>query len=135
MGASAQVNLSYIGNGPTGSGQIISDATPGVKSKTLYGYGTLVSGSDATTAPVGFVDGVASLGRTIVIPINKVDASDGTNSVYYSVGADSALSNGDLVTVLGCSVSANNVTGQVVSKVGSDRFSAINSTGTAETGL
>lgn len=135
MGASAAINLSYIGNGPSGAGQIISDATPGPKSKTLYGYGTLVSGSDATTAAVNFVDGVASLGKTIVIPINSVDASDGTNSVYHSVGADSAFQNGDLVTVLGCSVGANNVSGVVVSKVGSDRFSAINSTGTAESGL
>lgn len=135
MGASALIKLNYIGNGPTGSGQIIADQTSAPKGKTLYGYGTLVSGSDATTAAVGFVDGVASLGRTIVIPINKVDASDGTNSVYYSVGADSAFSNGDLVTVLGCSVSANNVTNAVVSKVSSDRFSAINASGTAETGL
>ena len=135
MGASALIKLSYLGNGPSGSGQIISDATPGPKSKTLYGYGTLISGSDATTAAVGFVDGVATLGQTIVIPIWQVDASDGTNSVYHSVGADSSLGNGDLVTVLGCSVAANNVTAAVVSNVGSDRFSAVNASGTAETGL
>lgn len=61
MGASAAVNLSYIGTGPAKSGQVIADNEGGAKAKTLYGYGTIVSGSDATTVTVNFIDGTETL--------------------------------------------------------------------------
>jgi len=62
--AAPSLNLSYIGNGPTASGQIISDGTPGVRSKTLYAYGVAANGNTTTganAAPVGFIDGTSTL--------------------------------------------------------------------------
>jgi hypothetical protein len=135
MGASAAITLKYVGQGPSGDGQIIADQTSGPKSKTLYGYGTLVSGSDATTAAVNFVDGVAGFGKKIVLRIQSVAASDGTNSVYSSTDACGQVAVGDKVTVTGCSVAANNVSAANVVAVTSSTITVVNSTGTAESGL
>ena len=135
MGASASINLKYVGQGPSGGGQIIADQTSGPKAKTLYAYGTLVSGSNATTAPVNFIDGVQSLGKTFVLPLWKVavNATTSTYADYYSVGADSQIAVGDTVAVAGFTNSGNNVTNLSVSKVFGDHFTASNSGVVAET--
>ena len=138
MGASAAITLSYIGQGPSGQGQIIADQTSGPKSKTLYGYGTLVSGSDATTATVNFIDGTQTLGTTIVLPLQSVEAAQTykgavNTALYHSVGADSALAVGDTVVIAGFGTAANNQTAAVVTVVEANRFGVVNSTAVAET--
>jgi len=83
---------------------------------------------------VYWIDGTASLGKTYAISFWAVDASDGTNSVYYSVGPDSSLIAGDVITVTGFSVSANNVTAATVASVGSNFVKIANTSGTKEAG-
>ena len=134
MGASAAVNLKYIGTGPTAQGQIISDIQGGPRSKTLYGYGTIVSGSDATTCPINFIDGTQTLGQSFTIPLSqvKVNATTSTYADYYSPGPDTRILVGDTVAVTGFTNSGNNVTNLSVSSVFSDHFTASNSGVVAE---
>ena len=137
MGASAAITLSYVGNGPSGGQQIIADQTSGPKAKTLYGYGTLVSGSDATTAPVYFIDGTQSMAKTIVLQAQSVDAPVtylGTANVafYHSVQGDGQIAVGDTVTIAGFSTSANNTTGTVLYVV-TGAIGISNSSSVAET--
>jgi hypothetical protein len=84
MGASAAVNLSYIGNGPSASNQVLSDGTPGPKSKTLYGYGTIVSGSDATTVQINFIDGTSVL-KSVPAFVNVFRAGNSGDSAAAGV--------------------------------------------------
>lgn len=79
MAASAAVNLSYIGNGPTASNQVISDGTPGAKGKSLYAYGTIVSGSDATGVVVNFIDGTSVL-KAVPVWVNLFYAGNSADS-------------------------------------------------------
>src|SRR5712691_483674 len=137
MGASAAINLSYVGQGPSGGGQIIADQTSGPKSKSLYGYGTLVAGSDATTATVNFIDGTQSLGKQVVLSLQSVDAPityQGTanTAFYHSVFADSQLTVGQSLTIAGFTNAGNNVTA-TVTFVLNDRFGVTNSGSVAET--
>ena len=139
MGASAAINLSYVGQGPSGGGQIIADQTSGPKAKTLYGYGTLVSGSDATTAQVNWIDGTQSMGQTIVLPVQSVEAAQtykgvANTALYHSVFADGALTTADSVIIAGFTTAANNqATAQAVTFVENNRFGIANSTAVAET--
>jgi hypothetical protein len=119
MGASAAVNLSYIGQGPSASGQIIADSTSGPKAKTLYGYGTIVSGSDAVSVVVNFIDGTSTLAKTPVwvnlfYAGNSSDSStaaalfqSGTNKLSLGAisGASSFVVNYPTVTTSGVSIS------------------------------
>lgn len=136
MGASAAVNLSYLGNGPSGGGQIIADQTSGPKAKTLYAVGTLLSGNDATTAAVNFIDGTQSLGKQVLLQLQSVDAPvtyQGTANVafYHSTGADSQLAVGTSVTIAGFTTSANNVTASVLFVTASS-FGVSNASSAAE---
>lgn len=140
--ANPVINLSYIGLGPTGSGQSIADQTSGPKSKMLFGYGTLTvsSGTFCTTtvAAVNWIDGTASLGKTTVLSFYAVDAT-GVNAAsgssrYYSVGADSACIVGDSVTVTGFTDTNNNVSAAAVTAVGSNFVDITNASGTKEAG-
>lgn len=135
MGASAQVNLSYIGQGPAAGGEIIADQTSGPKSKTLYGYGTIISGSNATSVAIGYIDGVQIMGKTIVLPLTSVavDATTSTYADYYTNGAATQIKVGDTVAVAGFTNSGNNVTNLSVSKVFTNGFVASNSGVVAET--
>jgi len=91
--AQAVVNLSYIGNGPSGSGQVIADQTSGPKSKTLYAYGTLVASSGTfvteTAAAVNFIDGTSTLASKPAFVNVFLAGSSGDSS-----GAAAALSSG-----------------------------------------
>lgn len=135
MGASAAVNLSYIGAGPTAGQQIIADVNSGPRGKTLYGYGTIVSGSDATTVRVNYIDGVQTLGSAFTIGLTRVavNATTSTYADYYSNGPVSRMRVGDTVGVVGFTNSGNNVTNLAVSQVFTDHFSASNSGVVAET--
>lgn len=54
-------NISYSGNGPTATGQIINDGTPGDHSRALDGFGQLTLDGSATTVTLNFIDGTATL--------------------------------------------------------------------------
>jgi hypothetical protein len=116
--AAPSLNLSYIGQGPTAGGQIIFDQTSGPKAKTLYAYGVATNGNTTTganAAPVGFIDGVQSLGKTLVLNLYGCGAPgtapDGTAncSPYYTVQGATQVLVGDTVTVAGFSNSNNNI--------------------------
>jgi hypothetical protein len=136
MGASAQVNLSYIGQPATSAlgGQIIADQNGGPLAKTLYGYGTILSGSTATSVAVGFIDGTQTFGNTFVLPLTqvKVDATTSTYADYYSFGPITRIAVGDVVAVTGFTNSGNNVTNLTVSSVNGSYFAASNSGVVAE---
>ena len=134
MGASAAVNLSYIGPSVTG-GNILANEGSGPQARTLYGYGTIVSGSNATSVAVNFIDGTQTLGKTIVLPLSKVavNATTSTYADYYSPNAVTQIKVGDTVSVVGFTNSGNNVTNLAVSQVFTDHFTASNSGVVAET--
>ena len=130
------VNLSYVGNGPSASGQAVASSFGGPRAKQLVGYATVVGDGSSAGGTVNFIDGTAKLGqKNIVLSIQSIDASDGTNSVYHSVNADTQIAVGDLVTVTGCSVSANNVSAAAVAAVSASTVTVANASGTAESGL
>ena len=137
MGASAAITLSYIGNGATAGGQAIADQTSGPKAKTLYAYGTLVSGSDATTAAVNFIDGTQGFGQTVRLSVQSVAApvtlAGVANQAFYaSVSGVNSLATGQSVTISGFATSANNVTA-TVNTLTSTGFYVTNSSAVAET--
>jgi len=116
--AAPSLNLSYIGQGPTAGGQVIADQTSAPKSKTLYGYGIAANGNTtaaANAAPVGFIDGVQSLAKTLVLSIQSCGAAttapDGTAHCvpYYSVQGCGQVAVGDTVTVAGFANANNNI--------------------------
>ena len=82
--AAPVINLSYVGNGPTATGQVISDGTPGPKSKTLYAYGNLVvsSGTWCTTTSytVNFIDGSSTLTKIPVFVDVFIAGSSGDST-------------------------------------------------------
>lgn len=141
MGASAAINLKYVGNGPSGGSQTISDITGGPKAKTLYGYGTLVSGSDATTAPVNFIDGVQKLGKPLLLSLQSVEAPATYQGVaniawYHSVQADSQFAVGDKPIIAGFTNSGNNLAAGsevAISFVRADAIGIVNASSVAET--
>jgi len=51
------VNLSYVGQGPTGNGQTIADQRSGPIAKQLVGFGTATLDGSLTTFDVNFIDG------------------------------------------------------------------------------
>lgn len=134
-------NLSYIGQGPSGSGQIIAEQTSGPKAKTLYGYGVLKAastlGTTITSSNVGWVDGVQSLGNTIVTTLQSVAAPVTLNGVanqafYAGNKGATAFIVGDSATIAGFATSANNVTA-TVNVVTSTGFYVTNASSVAET--
>lgn len=137
MGASAAVNLSYIGQGPSGGGQRIADQTSGPKAKTLYGVGTLLSGSDATTAAVNFIDGTQSLGEVIITSLQSVAAPVTLNGVanqafYAGNKGATQFQVGQSAVIAGFTTAANNVTA-TVNVVTSTGFYVTNASSVAET--
>lgn len=116
--AAPSLNLSYVGNGPTGGNQIIADLTGGPKAKTLYGYGVAANGNTTTaanSAPVGFIDGVQSLGKQVILQLQSVDApitylGTANTAFYHSVQGDGQVKIGDSVVIAGFTNSGNNGT-------------------------
>ncbi len=119
--AAPSLNLSYIGNGPTGSNQSIADLTSGPRAKTLFAYGVATNGNTTTganAAPVGFIDGVQSLGKTIVLQLQSVDApvtylGTANTAFYHSVQGCGQVKVGDSVTTSGFANGGNNATNTV----------------------
>jgi hypothetical protein len=140
MTAAPSLNLSYIGNGPTGANQSIAQGTSGPVAKTLYAYGVATNGNTTTAAnaaPVGFIDGVQSLGKTIVLQFQSVGAPasyQGTaNQAYYaSVQGVGQLQVGQSITFAGFSNSGNNTTATINYVTGSGVY-VTNSSSVAET--
>lgn len=137
--AAPAITLSYIGQPSVpGGGQIIADQTSGPKAKTLYAYGVATNGNTTTganSAPVYFIDGVQSFGKTVVLPIQKVviDTSVFTNGAdYYSVGGTGQVKVGDSVTIAGFTNSGNNLT-TTVAAVTSSYITVTNSGAVTET--
>ena len=144
--AAPAVTLTYVGvpnntlsgNASPGGGQLIADQTSGPKSRTLVGYGVATNGNTTTganSAPVYFIDGVQTFGKTIVLPINSVqiDTSRFTNGAdYYTVGAAGQIKVGDSVTIAGFTNSGNNLT-TTVAAVTSSYITVTNSGAVTET--
>lgn len=146
MSLGPAINLSYVGVGPTGIGQIVADQTSGPKSKTLYGFGVLTNGNTTTAATqqaVGFIDGIQSLGKTVVLQFQSVAAPvtyQGTaNTAFYSsTQADSQLAVGQSIVIAGFTNSGNNgtftITFITASSIGVTNSSAVAETNPAATG-
>lgn len=97
--AQAVVNLKYIGQGPSGSGQVFAGNDPGPASKTLYAYGTLVASSGTfcteTAATVNFIDGTATLPKipTLVDVFVAGNSGDSAGAVA-AMGAGTVWASG-----------------------------------------
>ena len=132
-------NLSYIGLGPTAAGQVIADQTSGSKAKTLYAYGTIINDTTAsgTTCPIGYIDGVQTLGKTVVLQFQSVAAPATINGVanqaiYSSTGPDINVPVGASITFAGFTNSGNNGA-FTVNAVNSQGILVTNSSSVAET--
>src|ERR1035437_3458622 len=138
MTALALSNLKYIGQGPTVGGQALADQTSGPKAKTLYAYGTIVNDStaSATNAPVGFIDGVQSLGRVVTMHFQAATAAATiggvvNQTVYSSTGPDSQVPVGTSIVMAGFANGGNNGTFTVTGN-SSQNITVTNSGGVAE---
>jgi hypothetical protein len=139
--ANPVINLSYIGVGPTAGNQFIADQTSGPKSKTLYAYGNLVAQSSTftstTVATINFIDGVQTLGQTLVKQLYAVTApatiGGVANQVVYSVlGGASQIQVGQSVLIAGFTNSGNNGT-FTVNAISATTITVTNSSSVAET--
>lgn len=138
--AAPSTNLSYIGAGPTGSNQTIADLTTGPKAKTLFGFGVATNGNTTTaanSAPVGFIDGIQSLGKTITLTFQSVTAPATLNGVanqaiYSTVFGASQIAVGQSVVFSGFANSGNNGT-FTVNVVSATGITVTNSSAVAET--
>ena len=140
MSLGPTTTLSYVGNGPSAGGQVINSGLGGPLSKTLIGYGIATNGNTTTNVTgclVNFIDGVQSLGPTVVLSCQSVAAPvtyNGTaNQAFYaSVNGVNQIKVGDSVTIAGFATSANNVTA-TVNYVTSSGIYVTNSSAVAET--
>src|ERR1700677_248221 len=140
MAQGPQVNLSYIGLGPTAQGQTIADQTSGPKGKALYAYGILTNGNTTTANtgnPVAFIDGVQSIQNSISIPVLNVAApatigGTANQAVYSGVGAYGQLRKGQSVTFAGFTNSGNNGT-FTINSLTTSTITVTNSSSVAET--
>lgn len=138
--AAPAINLSYIGQGPKSSGQLIADQTSGPKAKTLYAFGVATNGNTTTaanSAPVNFIDGVQTLGKTTILQLQSVTAPATINGVanqaiYSSVFGDNLVLVGDSVVIAGFTNSGNNGT-FTVNVVSATGITVTNSSSVAET--
>jgi hypothetical protein len=134
------VNLKYIG--PPGStaapGQIYNSTAPGPLGKEIIGYGTAVLDGSSTSFTVNFIDGVQELFQLpVTIALNSATLAATVNGVanqtiYQGVGAMSALTVGQSVTIAGFANSGNNGT-FTVNVVTANTIVVTNSSGVAET--
>ena len=131
--------LSYIGQGPTGTGQIINSGLGGPLSKQLWAYGTIINDTTAsgTTCPIGYIDGVASLGKQVVLAFQSVTAPATINgtanqAIYSTVYGASEVPVGASVTFAGFTNSGNNGT-FTVNAVSATGITVTNSSSVAET--
>lgn len=126
------VNLTYLGNGPTASGQVTSNLQGGPLGKTLVGIGTATLDGAASTFTVNWVDGTQRpFGRQIVLTLIAAATASGGNTVYTSPNADSSIPVGTSVVVAGFTTSANNGTFTVVS-TSTSTITLNNASGVAE---
>lgn len=128
----AAVNLTYVGNGPSGAGQILNDGTPGSRSRSLVGYGQATLDGSLSAFTVNFIDGVATFGKSILLSLQSVDVTDGTYTKYHSTGGCGQVKVGDTVTIKGCPTSANNVSSAAVHAIDSSSVTVANASGVAE---
>lgn len=131
--------LSYIGVGPTGTGQIINSGLGGPLSKQLWAFGTIINDTTAsgTTCPIGYIDGVASLGKQVVLSFQSVTAPATINGVanqaiYSTVAGASQVPVGASITFAGFTNAGNNTTVTVVA-VTATGIQVLNASAVAET--
>jgi hypothetical protein len=134
--ANPVVNLSYIGNGPSGQGQVIAESTGGPKAKTLYAYGTVVASSSTfsttTVATINWIDGIQSLSKILVLPVQNIVPNGTANATIYSPFADGSIIQGQSVTITGFTNSVNNGA-FTASTVGSNYIVISNTSAVTET--
>lgn len=131
--------LSYVGQGPTGGGQIINSGLGGPLSKQLWGVATIINDTTAsgTTVPIGYIDGVQSLGKQIVLEFQSVTAPATINgvanqAVYSTVYGASEIPLNSSILFAGFTNSGNNGT-FTVNAVSATGITVTNSSSVAET--
>ena len=87
-------NMVYTGTGPTATGQILNDGTPGDRSRTLTGHASFTGDAATATAVISYIDGVKTLPftPTAVIVTKGGGLGDVTNASTV-VQAVSAITN------------------------------------------
>jgi hypothetical protein len=91
------VSLRYIGQPSTAAaGQILANNNGGPLGRTLTGTATVVLDGSLTTSTINFIDGSASFGKQIVLPLQSVDASINTTA-SLTLTAVAASSGGNAV--------------------------------------
>lgn len=131
--AITQNNISWVGQGPTGSNQVNAEATgAGAEAKSLDGFGQLKLDGSATTVTLNFIDGVQGFGRSTVLQLNQAFAAANSATKYSTLSGTYGGFVGQSIVIAGFTNSANNGT-FTVNSIGSGFIVVSNSSGVAET--
>lgn len=97
--AIAAANVTYSGNGPTQTGQILADAAlRGNFARTLFGTATFTGDAASSTAILNYIDGTAVLGFAPTAVIAQRIGGAATATIGVVSVADNA-DNGKTATV------------------------------------
>lgn len=110
--AIATVSASYIGTGPTASGQILALGPGGLKELAYIGTATFTGDGASTTATLNYIDGTASLPFTPSAILAVRSGGAATASVSVVSCADAA--NGNKTATVTFSAAPNAATIQVL---------------------
>lgn len=102
------VNLSYSGNGPTASGQILgASQTGGPQAQDIEGFGTATLDGAATSFTVNYVDGVATLPFTPSAVLVSVCGGSQPAAAVVSAIADAITNTGFTARISGAGTNTN----------------------------
>jgi len=105
--AIAAVNLSYTGNGPTATGQVIASTETGGIAQDFEGFGTATLDGSATSFTVNFIDGTATLSFTPSAVLVSVCGGTQPTAAVVSAIADAITNTGFTCRLSGTGTNTN----------------------------
>ena len=105
--AISAVNLSYTGNGPTASGQVIASTETGGLAQDFEGFGTATLDGSATSFTVNFIDGTATLSFTPSAVLVSVCGGTQPAAAVVSAIADAITTTGFTCRLSGAGTNTN----------------------------
>lgn len=107
--AIANVNATYLKQGPTATGQVLADITASQSGDTLDFIGTATLDGTATTFVLNFIDGTATLPFTPRAVVVNVVGGTQIAAAFVSAGVQSVTNAAATVKLSAAGTSANTV--------------------------
>lgn len=105
--AISAVALSYSGQGPTASGQVLATADGGPQAQDFEGFGTATLDGSATSFTVNFIDGTATLPFTPSAVLVSVCGGTQPAAAVVSAIADAISNTGFTCRLSGAGTNTN----------------------------